>query len=265
MNLSDSLYNEICGALGLTKAPAEPTNKDKRRRIARYPVKVEIQVEPLAVVGSKTWKVQVSDFSTAGFGFVDQIPHGCNDRIIVHFPRTNGRTVPLIAVIRNARLVSGKFRVGAQFISRAEFTREGWTDDSTGLPEEFPSPTGTAEPHGRSVARLPVCSSAVMYLYRGDEAGPVLEAKLVDCSVNGVGLTCSSRLENDTRFMLWVEEKNRKPFGRFCSVTNCRQIAPGRYRIGAKFIGKKPPVVKKEKLLTRLFRRGSDDRPLEME
>ena len=268
MNLSDSLYRDICTALGLHKAAARAGKAgdefdDPRRKSPRHPVKADVEVEPLAVVGGTRWTVRVTDLSTSGLGFTDGKSHAPNDRVVVHLPRGNGSFVPLTAIVRNSRLVGrDTFQVGAQFVSRAEFTREGWADETTGLPEEFPGPTGTAEPGGRAVARVPVCSHATLHLYRGEDAGPVVEAKLVDCSVNGVGFTCGAKLEPNARFMLWVEEPGRRPFGRFCTVTNCRQITPGKYRVGAKFVGKRPPPPQgKEKLLTRLFHRDDARHP----
>jgi hypothetical protein len=84
----------------------------------------------------------------------------------------------------------------------------------------------------------------------------VVEAHVTDMSPAGAGLICGLNMQTGKKFMLHVDQPRKKrPFIRMCTVTNCRSLGMGKYRVGVKFLLPEPG--QKKKLIDRLIKRGS--------
>jgi hypothetical protein len=196
------------------------------------------------------------DIGLRGVSFLDNRAWGAGHKAVLYLPRSLDHIVPLLCVIRNSRLVDGLFRVGAEFVHEHEAASPVITD-VVRLSE-----AASDEAVGRRGRRsyLPRAATfAQMHTFDEDQAGPILEAEVVDLSEQGVGLICARELTLGRKLVVRLCPPKGKTITRMCEVVSCRPLDAGGYRIGMRFTEYKGKASPLKKALFGWLRNNNDD------
>src|SRR5690242_2222747 len=126
MELEKELFNQISSALGAARPPAPagsptPEGQPEKRQVGRLAISAEVSLAPFGVVSPVSRRVKLRSISLGGAAVLDGLPHQAGEKLVLHLPKAEGDPIPIVCMVMNTRLLSsGEFRVGVQFLSRAE-------------------------------------------------------------------------------------------------------------------------------------------------
>jgi hypothetical protein len=268
MKLSDELFNDVCQTLGAGgEADGATSTAPTQRRSARRRVGKPVDVEPTSVSPAPR-SVLLFDLSPGGACLIDDRTSAPGEKLTLRLPVAGGRAVPVMCVVQNCRLTrDGRFRVGVEFLGRAEAETRGPTFargarglrpinlppmysadaepaadpddgdcDSDGLPANN-SAGDRRTGRDRRAPRRPTTGRAQLQTYDADgTAGRIIEANVHDFSDTGAGLTCDGPLPVGQRFVGRVHVRGHEPATHLYTVASCRPLDDGTFRVGAKRI-----------------------------
>jgi len=243
MQLSDELFSDIRRTLGLGEcddsACAIAGRRSERTDAAEIKTKVEIEH-----FGARQGRhaITLLDVSKRGVSLVDDRAWGAGEKFVMHLPRSRSHVIRFLCVVRNSRVVDGKFRIGAEFIDEREApsTMVIRTAKAKAAADAFEAAAADSEASaGRRAPRKRFAKAAAwaqLHTFENGVAGPILEADVVDLSDGGVGFICAGELSVGQKLIVRCCPAGGKPVTRMCEVVTCRANDAGGYRVGTRFI-----------------------------
>ncbi len=249
MELAAELFEQIVTALG--GGPGErASGKDADKRHAgRLVLTAEVLVNHYDVVSSEPWKVKLKSLSRSGAAVIDWHAMHPGEKLVLFLPKPDGTTVPVVCMIMNTRLSGSEFRLGMQFLSRAEQTGAPMVRGCDGLVNRpnaqgtlyvldeiaekgvVPTPTG-----GGREERVELNVQAMKATYAEGRAGDMGFVTVKDISRNGgVCILQQDEMNKGEQFVLQIPRQKGKPLTVLCTAVDCRKLAENNYRIGARF------------------------------
>jgi hypothetical protein len=173
---------------------------------------------------------------------LDNRAWGAGEKFVIYLPRTQSHVIRFLCVVRNSRVVDDLFRIGAEFVDdrEAPSTMVIRSPHARAAVEAADAAAASAEASaGRRAPRKRFAKAAAwaqLHTFENGEAGPILEADVVDLSEGGVGFICDHELRIGQKLMVRCSPAGVKPVTRMCEVVTCRAADTGGFRIGTRFV-----------------------------
>lgn len=259
MKLPDHAFDRIRRALDLPATPEGGAGGSARRESAdveapaerrepRWRLSANVPFSRHGAVNGILRTVSLRDVSAVGVCIVTDQHLTTGDRFVVYLPWGGGEHVPLVCVVKTARVkTDGTFRLGAAFVEAndAILRQRNRVRSSNALMGEAESgqwarvsrepgrPNGNRKP--RRHERRQTGGAATIYTYEpGDKRGPLEQVQVRDYSDGGVAILRGEPLEPGRRFIIHLPLPGATPVTRLCRVVHVT-LSHDRYLIGGEF------------------------------
>jgi hypothetical protein len=266
MELERDLFDQIVTSLGATSTDEGPPQcTPEQRRGGRLALTADVLVAPHGVVSAQPRKVQLRSLSRGGAAILDSAgTMHTGDKALLFLPRKDQKVISVVCLITNSRLMmDGRFRLGMQFLSRAEQTGASMLRGVNGLitrplsagPTSIldeiatsgtrPNDDASGNGNGGNGAsgnlsgreeRVEINVQSMFAPYSDGRTGPVSFVTVKDISRNGgVCIVSPEELARGDQFVLQVPREKGKPLTLICTAVDCRRLDDTNFRIGARF------------------------------
>jgi hypothetical protein len=249
MELDQALFEQIVTGLGAARNDQRPAPDADKRGAGRIAISAEVVVEAFGTAKAQPRTVQLRSLSRGGAAILDWGTIQTGDKVVLHLPKPDGSDVPVVCIVKNSRVSGGEFRLGMQFLSRAEQTaspmvraanglvtrpeNEGAVDILDAIADGVAVPTKGAD--GRE-KRVEINVRAMMSTYFEGQCGPMYSVMVKDVSAGGgVCILHPEEMARDEQFVLQIPRKMGKPLTMICTVVDCRPLDDF-FRVGARFV-----------------------------
>src|SRR4051794_34698725 len=122
MELEAEEFEDIVRGLGERPPGINATRGDpERRRADRVAVAAGVVLAAHGVAAPQPRQVQLRCLSRSGIAVFDRLLRQHGDKVLVHLPTSDGRTISVVCAVMNTRVTAaGDFRLGLQFRARAD-------------------------------------------------------------------------------------------------------------------------------------------------
>ena len=247
MELTTELFAQIVTGLGGGRGAERAGGAGaEKRRADRLALTATVMIAPFGAATATPRAVKLRSLSRTGAAVLDWGTMQAGDKIVLYLPKGAGETVPVVCGVKNSRLCGGEFRIGVQFLSRAEQMGAPLLRAADGVAHrpvtEDPMAIIDAIAEGRVTGssnrneRVELNLKALMSPYKDGKGGEMSWVLVKDISVGGgVCVVQGDDLKKDEQFILQLPRAKGKPLTMICTVVECRRIDDDSFRVGARF------------------------------
>ena len=262
MEIAKELFDQIVEALAKKGAAGqgEPERAHEQRSSSRIAISADVMVSPHGVVSAKQRHAKLRSLSRSGAAVMDHLTRQAGEKLVLHLPKPDGTTVPIVCMVMNTRISGEGFRVGMKFLSRAEETGPAMLRGVQGLISRPVDPgelhildkiawNGTAagatvltdrgqdaNPAKSREERVEIDVQAMMAPYEDGRTGAIEMVTVKDISADGgVCILRGEAMKRDEQFMLQIPRPKGKPLMLICTAIACRRLDDDNFRIGARY------------------------------
>jgi hypothetical protein len=247
MELTTDLFEQIVRGLGGGRGlEATAGAGSEKRRGDRLALTATVTIVPFGAAQATPRAVKLRSLSRSGAAILDWGTMQAGDKVVLHLPKGAGETIPVVCGVKNSRLCGGEFRIGMQFLSRAEqmgapllraadgVAKRPVTEDPLAIIDAIADGRvhGTANRNERIELNL----KALMSPYKDGKAGEMAWVLVKDISVGGgVCVVQPDEMKRDEQFILQLPRGQGKPLTMICTVVESRRMDEENFRVGARF------------------------------